>query len=158
MIVVLYLASIAAANVLAAGFPAWTPLIALVFIGFDLTARDRLHDRWQGRTLWLRMLLLIVAGGLLSWLISGAAGRVALASCIAFIVSGVADALIYHLLRGRSRQARINGSNVAGALIDSLLFLPLAFGVVGPLTMLLQFVAKVAGGWLWSLALRRNQV
>ena len=51
---------------------------------------------------------------------------------------------------------RANGSNVAGAAVDSLLFPTLAFGVLMPHIVALQFVAKVAGGALWSWALART--
>jgi uncharacterized PurR-regulated membrane protein YhhQ (DUF165 family) len=48
----------------------------------------------------------------------------------------------------------VNGSNVVGAAADSLIFPALAFG--WPLlwsVVLGLFVAKVAGGFLWSLIL-----
>lgn len=47
----------------------------------------------------------------------------------------------------------MNGSNVAGALVDSAVFPTLAFGEVLPLVILGQFAAKSAGGAVWSLVL-----
>ena len=83
------------------------------------------------------------------------AGRIALASSVAFGVASLADAIAYHLLRRRSWMQRANGSNVVGAAVDSVVFPTLAFGALLPLVILGQFVAKVAGGFVWSLLLAR---
>jgi uncharacterized PurR-regulated membrane protein YhhQ (DUF165 family) len=45
---------------------------------------------------------------------------------------------------------RANVSNVAGAALDSLIFPTIAFGALMPHIVLMQFVAKVAGGAVWS--------
>ncbi|MDG1177262.1 MAG: hypothetical protein P8O73_03090, partial [SAR324 cluster bacterium] len=47
-----------------------------------------------------------------------------------------------------------NGSNVAGSVIDPIVFPTLAFGVFMPEIVLGQFVAKFVGGFLWSLVLQ----
>jgi hypothetical protein len=146
-----YLLAIVAANLLAARFgPGVTVLNAFCFIGLDLSTRDQLHARWQGRRLWPRMLMLIGSGGLLAFLLGGS-GRIALASCFAFIAAGSVDALVYHALSGRTRLVRINGSNLAGAIVDSLLFPLIAFG--WPLSWIIvlgHIVAKAVGGALWA--------
>ena len=49
-----------------------------------------------------------------------------------------------------------NGSNVAGAAVDSLIFPTLAFGALMPHIVAMQFAAKVAGGALWTWALRQR--
>lgn len=153
-LVIGYLLAIVTANLLAARFgPVVTVLNAFCFIGLDLSTRDQLHARWQGRRLWPRMFLLIGSGGLLAFLLGGNE-RIALASCIAFIASGSADALVYHSLGHRTRLTRINGSNLAGAVVDSLLFPLLAFG--WPLSwaiVLGHILAKVAGGAIWARVL-----
>lgn len=154
-LVTMYLTTITLANLLVSWYgPAVAIFNAFAFIGLDLVARDRLHEHWQGRALWPRMLILITIGGLLAYALGGDP-RISLASCLAFIAAGCADALAYQQLRGRPWLARANGSNLAGAAADSLLFPLLAFGwpllwpvVVG------QFAAKLFGGLLWSLLLR----
>lgn len=153
-VVVIYLLAIVAANLLAARFgPLVTVLNAFCFIGLDLSTRDQLHARWQGGQLWPRMLLLIGSGGLLAFLLGGS-GDIALASCLAFIAAGSADALVYHALGRHTRLVRINGSNLAGAIIDSLLFPLLAFGWPLSLAIVLgHILAKVAGGALWAYVL-----
>lgn len=158
MLIVLYLTAIVAANLLVAQFgPSVTILNAFLFIGLDLTTRDALHERWQGRNLWRNMLLLIGAGSLLSAALNWQAGQIALASFVAFAVSGVVDTLVYKALGERTRLVRMNGSNVVSAAVDSLIFPALAFGFPLMWSIVLgQFVAKVAGGFLWSLVLSKR--
>jgi hypothetical protein len=149
-----YLAAIVAANLSVATFgPSVTIVNAFLLIGLDLTLRDRLHDAWEGRELVLRMGVLIAVGGLLSWLVNGAAGPIALASTVAFSLAAIADALIYAVLGERSRPVRVNGSNVVSSAVDSLVFPTLAFGGFLPFIVLGQFAAKVAGGFVWSVIL-----
>jgi hypothetical protein len=154
-IVALYLAAIVAANLSTARFgPSASIVNALLLIGLDLTARDRLHDSWRGRGLWLRMAVLIATGSAISWVLNRDAGQIALASCVAFGLAGAADALAYHLLGSKARLLRINGSNVVSAVVDSAVFPALAFGfpLLWPV-MLGQFAAKTVGGACWSLIL-----
>jgi uncharacterized membrane protein len=154
LLVSAYLIAIVAANLLVARYgPAVTPFTAFALIGLDLTCRDALHDRWQHRHLPARMGALIAAGSLLSWVLNRDAGRVALASCVAFGLAALADAGIYHTRRRRGWLDRSNTSNLAGALVDSLVFPTLAFGALLPLVVAAQFAAKVAGGLVWSLLL-----
>lgn len=156
LLITLYLAAIVVANLLVAQFgPGITIFNAFLFIGLDLTTRDKLHDAWQGKRLWLKMLALIATGSLLSALLNYKAVPIALASCGAFLASGVVDALVYTLLAKYPRFARVNGSNLVSAAVDSIVFPALAFGF--PLLwgiVLGQFVAKVLGGFLWSIILR----
>jgi uncharacterized PurR-regulated membrane protein YhhQ (DUF165 family) len=152
--VALYLAAVVAANLSVATFgPAASILNAFLFIGLDLTLRDRLHDAWGGRQLVARMALLIAAGGAISYLLNRDAGQIAVASTVAFVVAGTLDGVTYQLLGDRARLVRINGSNVVGAAADSLIFPTIAFGGFLPLIVLGQFAAKVAGGFVWSLIL-----
>jgi hypothetical protein len=155
MTVLLYLAAIVAANLSVAAFgPSVTVLNAFLFIGMDLTLRDRLHDQWRGRQLLARMTLLIAAGGAISYALNADAGPIAVASTVAFAIAAALDATTYALLGDRGRLLRINGSNVVGAGVDSLIFPALAFGLplLWPI-VIGQFVAKVAGGFVWSLIL-----
>jgi uncharacterized PurR-regulated membrane protein YhhQ (DUF165 family) len=155
--IALYLAAIVAANLSVAAFgPRSTIINAFLFIGLDITTRDRLHEAWRGRYLFLRMAALIATGSLASWLLNRSAGPIALASLAAFAASGAADALTYHALREREWMVKVNGSNVISAAVDSALFPTLAFGVILPSIMLGQFAAKVAGGAMWALILRRK--
>jgi hypothetical protein len=152
----MYLTAIVAANLTTAAFgPAWSIVNAFLFIGLDLTARDKLHDAWHGHGLAWKMAALVATGSALSWLLNRNAGMIAVASFVAFACAAVADTLVYALLRKRSYMQRVNGSNLAGAAVDSVIFPTIAFGGVMPLVTLGQFVAKVLGGFVWSLVLRR---
>lgn len=149
----LYLAAVVAANLIITAFgPGLAPVVAFVFIGLNLAARDRLHDLW-GRQVGRNMLLLIAAGGVLSYALNAGAARIALASVAAFALSETADALLYHARRHRPFLERSNTSNVLGALLDSLVFPVLAFGGFPLTIILLQFAAKTLGGLVWSLLL-----
>lgn len=152
--VTLYLAAIVIANLSVAAFgPPSVIINAFLFIGLDLTARDRLHDAWHGRNLWRNMAALIATGSALSWLLNKDAGQIAIASMAAFGAAAVVDAAVYHLLRDRATILRVNGSNVPSAAVDSLIFPTLAFGGFLPAIVLGQFAAKVLGGFVWSLIL-----
>lgn len=152
--VVVFIAAIATANLLVAYFGPWfSPINAFVLIGLDLSLRDWLHDKWRYQ-LW-RMGLLIASAGVLSYLLNPAAGRIAVASTVAFTVAATVDALVYHRLIDLHWLKRSNGSNVAGAATDSVVFPLLAFGWFPglPAIIALQFAAKVAGGGIWSVVL-----
>jgi len=150
-LVFVYLAATAVANLLVSRYgPSVTVFNAVVLIGLDLSTRDQLHEQWQGRALWPRMLALVGAGGLLSLLLGGS-GRIALASCLAFILAGIADTACYRLLHRQPHLRRVNGSNLVAATVDSLCFPLLAFG--WPVlwgVVLGQLIAKVLGGALWA--------
>lgn len=155
--VVAYLAAIAAANMLAATYgPSITIVVAFTLIGFDFSCRDYLQARWEGRQLWLRMVLLIAAGGLISYALNRDAAQIAVASTVSFVLASTIDAVVFALIGHRvGRFLRWNGTNLVGAAIDSVLFPTLAFGALLPAVVIGQYVAKVAGGLLWSVVLIR---
>ena len=151
--IIMYLAAIVAANLTTATFgPDWSIVNAFLFIGLDLTARDRLHDAWHGRNLRRNMTLLIVSGSVLSALLNIQALQIAIASTLAFGCAAAVDTLVYHVLRERTRLIKINGSNVFSAAVDSLVFPIAAFGWP-PMWGICagQFIAKVLGGFIWSV-------
>jgi len=155
LLISLYLVVIVAANLTVTRFGAGsTILVAFLFIGFNITSRDYLHRLWTTGLAW-KVVLLIGAGSLISWLANNASGQVALASVIAFSVSEAVDTLVFQRLRLRPFMWQVNGSNLVSSLIDSLLFLTIAFGTFMPFLILAQYGAKVGGGFVWSLLLRR---
>lgn len=133
---------------------------ALVFIAFDMSARDKLHDAWHNRGLAWKMTLLIGTGSALSWLLNRQVGQIALASFAAFALSGIADALVYGLLRGLGvgRRARMNGSNLVSAAVDSLVFPTIAFGGLNWILTAGQFIAKVVGGAFWAWVITDKEI
>jgi uncharacterized PurR-regulated membrane protein YhhQ (DUF165 family) len=89
--------------------------------GLALTLRDIVH-----RTLGVPIVFACIAtGAALSWWISPA---FAIASATAFAVSELADLTVYTPLEERSWIGAVALSNTVGLVIDSVLFLWLAFG------------------------------
>lgn len=152
--VLIYAAAMTLANLSIAHFGPWvSPINAFVLIGLDLALRDWLHVRLRV----LQMGALIACTGLLTYTLNPAAGRIAVASSVAFTAAALVDWATFARLRG-SWLYRANCSNVAGAAVDSMIFPTLAFGALMPQIVALQFVAKVAGGALWSALLVQRRV
>lgn len=142
----IYAIAMTLANLSIATFGPWiSPINAFVLIGFDLALRDWLHMRLK---LW-QMGSLIAATGLLTWALNPAAGQIAIASAVAFTAAALVDWSVFAKMTGTWFK-RANGSNVAGAAVDSLIFPTIAFGVLMPHIVAMQFVAKIAGGALWA--------
>lgn len=81
-----------------------------------------LHDTLGPR--WVAAGILVGAG--LSAVL--ASPQTAAASVVAFTVSDVLDSFVYGQLRARTLLGAVAASNAAGLVVDSLLFVPLAFG------------------------------
>jgi len=147
-----YAVAMIAANLLVATFgPSVTAINAFLLIGLDLTLRDWLHFRlktWQ-------MGGLIIGTGLITYALNPASGMIAVASAVSFLAASIVDWAIFVKTTG-SWIKRANVSNTAGAAVDSLLFPTIAFGALMPEIVALQFVAKVAGGAVWSYVLEKK--
>lgn len=152
----LYALTIVAANVaivhiglVPVGFGLVAPA-GVYFAGLAFSLRDGLQEvagrRWT--------LAAILVGALLSAALSG---PLALASGLAFALSELADFVVYSPLRARSWLAAVALSNTVGLVIDSALFLWLAFGsldflagqIVGKSWMTLAAVVIIAI-WRWT--------
>lgn len=111
------------------GFGLMAPA-GVYFAGLAFGLRDALHER-GGRLL---VLAAIAIGAALSWLIEddvtipGGHWPIALASAAAFGLSELCDLAVYEPLRERQWTAAVVASNLVGAVVDSALFLWLAFG------------------------------
>jgi uncharacterized PurR-regulated membrane protein YhhQ (DUF165 family) len=122
---------------------------AVYAVGIAFTLRDALQQT-LGR---LAVVLAVVLGAALSYLV---APQFALASGVAFLASELADFAVYTPLSERSWLGAVVLSNTVGLLIDSWLFLTLAFGslaffwgqVVGKAWMTILAVALIAA-WRW---------
>lgn len=165
--VALYLAAITAANLIltailqAGGSVYWSVVTAFAFIGADLTLRDGLTDRWQGRGLVWKMGLLILAGSVLSYALNRDSSRIAVASAVAWGAAAIVDWTVYSLLLRRPWMVRTTGSNIPSSAVDSFVFPTLAFGAILWPLVLLQLAAKILGGLLWAKVLegrRRDPV
>jgi uncharacterized PurR-regulated membrane protein YhhQ (DUF165 family) len=143
---VLFILSVVAANWLIATFhlvPVGFGLVAPAGVyaaGLAFSVRDLTHERYgAGMTMGC-----IVVGAVLSAVLSP---RFALASGLAFLVSELADLAVYTPLRRRYGLGALVASNVVGFVVDSALFLLLAFGSLAYLPG--QLVGKA---WMTALA------
>lgn len=151
---VLFVATVWLANwllsrygVVSIGFGLYAP--AGVFaVGIALTLRDIVH-RTLGR---VAVFVCIAAGCVLAYFIEaggtipGGLAPVAVASAAAFLFSETADLAVYTPLEHRSFLGAVAASNVVGAVVDSALFLWLAFGS-------LEFMQGQVVGKLYMTAL-----
>jgi queuosine precursor transporter len=142
-----YIATIFAANwaietfgVVPVGFGLMAPA-GVYFVGAAFTFRDLAHDSVGRR--WIILAILVGAG--LSAIVSP---QFALASGMAFLLSELADFAVYTPLRERGWLRAVVVSNIVGLVIDSALFLWLAFGSFDFLPG--QIVGKL---WMTALAL-----
>ncbi|MGW3808836.1 VUT family protein [Micromonospora sp. NPDC005113] len=94
----------------------------VLFAGLAFTLRDLLHET-AGVT-WT--IAAIVAGTAVSVAVSGPG--LALAAGTAFLASELADLAVYTPLRRRRWLTAVAASNAVGLVVDSALFLWLAFG------------------------------
>lgn len=149
-----YLGTIVAANwaitrfgAVPVGFGLLAPA-GVYFAGLAFTLRDLLHE--AAGTVWV--VLAIAAGAGLSFVVASPA--LALASAAAFGLSELADLGVYSPLRRRRWLVAVAASNAVGLVVDSVLFLSLAFGslaflpgqVVGKAWMTLLAVVLLAAG------------
>ena len=124
-----FVATVAGANwalatfgIVSIGFGLTAPA-GVYFAGLAFTFRDLLHER--GGRFWI--LSAIVTGAAISGLLEDAQ-RFALASGTAFLLSELADWTIYSPLRRKGWVLAVVSSNLVGLIVDSVLFLWLAFG------------------------------
>lgn len=126
-----YGTGIVGANVLSTWWLIDVPAVVVpagaLLAGVTLTVRDIVHD-----TLGAPLAILVVLAGTgLAWLVGSP--RIATASAVAFAASELIDAATYSALRTRSRPLAVGASNVAGLVVDSAVFVPLAFGTTAML-------------------------
>lgn len=144
--IIVYAIAMTLANLSIATFGVWvSPINAFLFIGLDLALRDWLQMQLKA---WQMAVLIAVSGGL-TYALNQDAGMIAIASAVSFTVAALVDWAVFSKITG-SWFKRANVSNVAGAAVDSIAFPTIAFGVFMPEIVALQFLAKVAGGAVWT--------
>lgn len=149
---ILVLATVIAANQISTRYgPEASIYNAFALIGFDLVARDRLHDLWGPRR-FAYMALLIASGSALSYAVNHDAAQIAIASAAAFGAAALTDLIVYEALKLRPWLERVNGSNIPAAVVDSFVFISIAFGLAGNGPIVAgQIFAKIGGGAVWAL-------
>jgi uncharacterized PurR-regulated membrane protein YhhQ (DUF165 family) len=111
----------------------------VLMIGLALVLRDYVQEQAGVKG----ALLAIAIGGLLSWFIAPPA--LVVASVAAFALAELADLAVYTPLRKRGMWLAVMASGAVGAVIDSAIFLQLAFGSV-------DYIAGNVLGKFWMSA------
>ena len=109
---------------------------AVLLAGFALVLRDAVQSLLGKR--WT--LLAIAVGAVISGFLSDPA--IVLGSTCAFLFSELADFAVYTPLRERHLTAAIVASGLVGSIVDSVIFLSLAFGS-------LEFIVGQVLGKFW---------
>jgi len=156
MLVVGVIVVIVGSNLITAHFgPIASPFVAFFGIGLEFVLRDALHEKWHGKNLKIKTLGLIFLGGIVTYILNHNAGMICVASVLAFSVALLVDAIVYEIVYRKPMLIKMNTSNVFSSLADSIIFPCVAFGHIMPLIIIGQFIAKVFGGFLWSIVIRR---
>ena len=119
---------------------------AVVMAGLALVLRDLVQRRLG---LWWAVAAILL-GGALSWLISPP--TLVLASVLAFLFSEFADLAVYTPLQRRGLVLAVVASSIVGLVVDTMIFLQLAFGnldfmwgqIVGKAWMVLLSIPLIA--------------
>jgi len=118
----------------------------VLMIGLALVLRDWLHEcagwRWSA--------VAVLVGGALSFAIAPA--EIALASAVAFTVAEMTDLGVYAPLRRRGLALAVMASGVVGAIVDSVLFVWIAFGALDlsiGLAIAKIYASAAVAAWLW---------
>jgi uncharacterized PurR-regulated membrane protein YhhQ (DUF165 family) len=112
----------------------------VIMIGLALVLRDLVQRRLGVRA----AIAAILAGALLSALI--APPSLVIASAVAFLVAELADLAVFTPLQQRGLVLAVLASSLVGLVVDSMLFLQLAFGS-------LQFLTGQVVGKAWMVLL-----
>jgi len=126
--------------------PGLTAPSGVLMVGIALVLRDLVQRRLGAA---ISVLAILVGAGLSVWL---APPSLVLASGVAFLLSEFADLAVYTPLQRRQLVAAVVASSIAGLVVDSIVFLWLAFGsleflpgqVVGKAWMVLLSIPLVA--------------
>jgi uncharacterized PurR-regulated membrane protein YhhQ (DUF165 family) len=100
--------------------PLYAPA-GVLFVGIAFSTRDWLQETW-GR--WATILAILIGAALSAFL----SPALAVASATAFLISETCDLLVYSRLRAKHRAWAVTLSNTVGAVVDSFIFLSIAFG------------------------------
>jgi len=129
---------------------------AFFLVGLGMTTRGFLQECWGPGHLTRNMIALTALGCLGSLLINRDTLQLVIGSGVGMAAALLAGTWTHTRLAHRSLTQRINGANLASAFADSLFFPLIAFGWP-PLVLVIcgQFIAKVLGGYCWSVVLKR---
>ena len=149
-----YILSIILANNIAFWVGQWGLVItALLLIPFDFVIRAFFHEKWKGFRLWQNLTILIITGGVLSFLFNYEMLKIAIGSSLAFILAGFGASIFYQSSIKEKYWYKVNGSDLVAIIIDSFIFQWIAFSDISFLVMASQISMKFIGGLGWYFLL-----
>lgn len=118
----------------------------VLLIGIALVLRDAVHEYFGPK---IAAAAIVIGAGLSAFV---APAPLVVASGVAFLLSELADMAVYTPLRRKRLVTAVLASGVVGSIVDSAVFLWIAFGSLDYLTG--QVVGKTwmtvgAAAWLW---------
>jgi len=122
---------------------------ALFLIPFDFVMRCLFHETWKGFELIVKMMLLVIAAGVITYLINYQSKEIAIASIIGFTGAQITAGMFYQLALNKNFFVKVNGSDAVGIMFDSIAFQLFAFGVIDWKVFVSQFALKIVGGLFW---------
>ena len=122
---------------------------ALFLIPFDFIMRCIFHETWKGFELIVKMMLLVILAGVITYLINYETKTIAAASIAGFVGAQVVAGMFYQLVIKESYFIKVNGSDALGIIFDSITFQLVAFGIVDWKIFISQFTLKIIGGLFW---------
>lgn len=122
---------------------------AVFLVPFDFVLRAYFHERWKGKKLIRNLGIIIIIGGILTYLINSNALHIAAGSTAGFLVANIAASLYYQALIKKSYFVKVNGSDLFAIIADSFVFQYIAFNNVSLNVMSAQIALKITGGLLW---------
>ena len=150
----IYLAALVAANFIVFEYGKTGLIFTAIFlIPFDFVLRAWFHESWKGKQLFARMCVLIATAGVVTYAFNPDTKTIALASMGAFILAQASASIFYQAFIKRGLFLKVNGSDLVGIAIDSLIFQELAFGAIDFQISLSQTLLKFVGGlfWFWVI-------
>lgn len=148
--ILIYVLAVIAANLIVWKFGKYGLFISsFTLIPFDFVMRCYFHERWKGAKLVFNLGVLITCASIATYLINMHTQQIAIASCAGFIVANIVAGLLYQVLIKRTYFVKINLTDLAAIVVDSICFQLIAFGGIDAVVTGGQIVIKFAGGLLW---------
>lgn len=150
----LYLLAFILANYLVIWFGSYGLIItALFLIPFDFIMRCVFHETYKGIKLFIYLGSLVLCASILTYLINKESFNIALASCLGFASAQLFASIFYQINIKKSFFVKVNGSDLIGIIIDSIVFQLIAFNIIDINISLSQIIMKFLGGlfWYWLL-------
>lgn len=158
LLVISWLAAFVLANLLVKWIGATGLWFSSFFlIPFDFVCRCYFHETWKGVHLLIRLLILTLVAGIITFAINQDALNVALASFCGFTFAQVGAGIFYQKNKEKSFLFKVNISDSIGIIFDSFVFQLVAFNQIDIYITSGQIVIKVLGGLLWYLILFRKR-